>query len=125
MISHCRKRAPYMTVALVCLMAQTGCTDLITITTTPPGARVTLDGVYRGETPLVTHVEWWAWRQNVLKLEKKGFATFEGGLIKGWRSDYIALDAQLLLIFGAGLFAAPFNVRGPKVIQHFDMEAVK
>ena len=122
-MSHCRTIGGPVAGSLVCLMALTGCTDLITFTSTPPGAKVILDGTYRGETPLVTHVEWWAWRQNEIKLEKKGFVTFEGNLKKGWRADYIALDAQLVLVFGAGLFAAPFNVRGPQVIQHFTLEA--
>lgn len=91
------------------------------MTSHPPGAKVYIDGVYRGETPLVTHVEWWAWRQNALKVEKRGYETFDGNLKKDWRWDYIATDAQLILLFGAGLFVAPFNIRGPKVIQHLEL----
>ena len=117
----CSARAPGVAAGLACLLLLASCTDLITVTSQPPGAKVYIDGVYRGETPLVTHVKWWAWRQNPLKVEKRGYETFDGNLKKGWRWDYIATDAQLIVVFFAGLFVAPFNIRGPEILQHIEL----
>jgi hypothetical protein len=51
-------------VALLC-----GCESAVTITSEPSGARVWIDGVERGATPVTTTVEWKGWDRNHIVLQ--------------------------------------------------------
>ena len=74
-------------IALLCLGAALvgGCTNLVNITSKPTGARVRIDGVDRGRTPLEILVTWSPWRYNRITLEHPGYHPFSTVLRRTFR----------------------------------------
>ena len=89
-----------------------GCTDFVTITSEPPGARVRIDGEKRGRTPCTVLVEWWATEYNRITLEHPGCYPLSTVLRRTARVKYIILDVS----FWPLLF---LNSVGPIENQHF------
>ncbi len=81
-----------------CACGMNGSTQRIAVTSTPPGARVSIDGTPVGVTPVRVDVR----RRDtntVLKIEKEGFRPYEKTLQRS-RSKWLALDIPASVFFG-------------------------
>jgi len=73
-LARCLVVVPFLAAVLL-----TGCSDgsvrkMVTITSDPPCAKVWMNGVYRGETPVEIPINW-NWFYD-FKLEKEGYETY-------------------------------------------------
>ena len=90
------------------LLFTMGCSNLVTINSSPQGAKCYINQQFRGETPLQTVVTSWALGTcPTITLEKKGYTTFVGVMEKRAQPGYIALD----ILFYPPLIGLFFNAR--------------
>jgi hypothetical protein len=103
-----------------------GCWSPVTITSEPSGARVWIDGVERGVTPVTTEVHWSGTRRNTIVLEHPDCHRFSTTLQRTLRLPEVNSDgAEVLRAFGVTyLTICTFGLglvllRGPVEDQHF------
>lgn len=79
MLASRRQRFVALTIAIFFLF---GCASATTIRSIPPGAKLYLDGQYKGETPY-THVDRSAaGTTRTVRLEKEGYEDFTGSITR-------------------------------------------
>lgn len=90
---------------LVCLM-QTGCASSSQITTQPPGAQITVDGMRLGKSPVVyTDPQVWLWTNHMVFVQKRGYQSMSAPL-NGQAKVVNVVCGILLCPFGLILAAA-------------------
>lgn len=83
-----------------------GCASSTQITTQPPGAQVTVDGMRLGKSPTVyTNSQVWLWTKHSVSVKKKGYQPLAGSLDAQIRP--VNLICGILLCYtGIGLVVA-------------------
>ncbi|MCZ6690557.1 MAG: PEGA domain-containing protein [Planctomycetota bacterium] len=110
-----------MILALVVAAGSTGCASMVTISSSPPGASIEIDGIRAGITPKAFPVMSSTFGTYHLILRKKGHKTLVTTLKK--RVFWGRLIAEVFIPFAWPL--ALFNAAGPRAQQHFELTPLK
>lgn len=92
-----------------------GCASSTNITSEPSAAKVRIDGIVLGETPVQFHESSvWVWTKHQVTVEKKGYQVMTRNL----SAEFIPVNVVLGIIFSACLFPIIFALVGEYKPQH-------